>query len=703
MTARLPLYWAMFSFLAFLWGIPPVQAAPPWQAQVAFAGGGQQLPPQGPFRIVLPKGLDSRTLTWLALELDIIDVSTLVTMEGNTIVLVPPQPLAPGPHRLRLIQYSPNGKAIERGAWTFQVGKPQGTRQFALQGNVTLNPSYRAADDDIEPSALPGKLQGTGSAQVGVQAAGPGWQISGRADFLYNSLPDLPSGQNNNNTANLNATNPASMNEFELGEFLFTGQRGSGFINLGQHAIGSDSLIMQQFARRGLSVGTRSRDNRFYGTGFIMRTEPVIGFRYGLGVSDPNNRVAGAVFSTKPFRANPERLTLSGTYLQGQGRDQSGIGVIGNTTVGKGDAWSVTAESLLVSSRLRLRGEYAKTRFDFDGPNQGFDKEGDDAQAFLALYQPWANKLINKQPLNIQLGIEYKKIGTFFRSLANPGLPSDKKLKRVFVNANWAGLNIQSSVGREEDNVNNIRTLPRLRKEQFQLAAAYTPLPSNAQGKPGSNPKTVWRRLLGTPTYAMNIQTVRDQTISFPSIYQGGLVDSHTRAVQASANFTHQTWNWFASYYTGWQDDATNVSPDTRNDMASLGVNLRLGPRVNIGIQLQKNVINDQSNNIDTTSWLTGLNASATLIPNKLIGTLNYVNTTEEISDLSADRITQTVGFNLTWYARQARQNRPGVSIWLQGQYQDINDKVNTSQNTSPYQIFLGATVTWPTTYRATY
>lgn len=694
--------WAFSLLLAVLPGW--VGAAPGWQARLLQPGADQPATPRPVIRIELPADLPAETIAWLALELDATDVSALVKLEGRVVAVTPPTPLQAGEHRVRLVQYAPDGSSVVRGAWRFQVGTPT-QRRVAVQANVTANPTYRFDEGDIEAAALPGRLQGTATAQFAGQGSGPGWQVTGRMDLLYNSLPQLPgeqSGDGAGGQAAAQTSADAPLHEFELGEFLFTGQRGVGFINLGQHAVGPDSLIMQQFARRGLSAGTRSRDNRFYGTGFILRTEPVVGWRTGLGISDPDHRVTGAVFSARPFRRQPDRLTLSAAYLQGQGQDQAGAGVSGEPTVGRGDAWSLAADSLLLKGRLRLRGEYAQTRFDFDGPNQGFGKERDQATALLAVFQPWANKPVQGKPLNVQFGAEYKKIGTFFRSLANPGLPSDKELTRVFANANWGGLNLQVSAGREDDNVNDVATLPRLRKELVMLAGSYTPQAA-AQAQAGKKKRGFWRRLFGTPTYTVNVQTVRDETLYTPAGYQGAAVDGHSRQAQVGATFAHQRWSWFTSYYTAWQDDATGAQPDTRNDMASLGVNLQPNDRVNLGIQLQRNVANDLDSGLDNTTWLAAANTTVTFIPDKLTGTLSYSNSREEASDRSTDRVVETTDLTLTWQVQAARGQRPGVALWLQGQYQDTDDRVDPAQNTSPFQVFLGATVSWSGAYQRAY
>lgn len=662
-----------------------------WKPELAPPDGGVRLS-DGAIRIILPPDLDVKIMEWLALELDDIDVTQIVVLEGNQVVLTPPQPLSYGEHRLRLVQYDPDRNILERGVWTLDIRQSANFRKASFESNASLNATYRAADGDIDKAALPAHLQGTGSAQLQGTFAKGNWEVTGTVPLIYNSLPELPTVD----SEEVDATNTA-LNKFEVADFLFTGKAGPLFLNIGHHAVGPESLVMQQFNRRGLSVSAKSKQNMVIGTTFAMRTEPIIGFRQGLGIADSDKRVTGAIVTARPLQAAPDKLALTATYLHGEGADQSGEGVVGDGLFTEGDAWSVAAESLLLNNRLRLRGEYAGTRFDFDGPNTGSGKENDDAVALLVDYSPWTDKKVKNRPMNWQLGMEYKNIGTFFHSLANPGLPADKELMRGFTSLDWAGLNLQASLGREEDNVNDINILPRTRKDLITVQGTYSP-PPKVEDKAGKK-----RNWLGTPTYSMGMQTVRDKTVFLPDGYEGGNIDLRTRDIQIMANFAYDSWYWSISRSVGWQDDFTDVSPDTRNDLTGLDVNLNIGERLSIGAQLQLSEIKDRDNNIDTTAWLTGITTTAILVPEKLTGTLSYQLNREKASDDSINRKSHIVDFNLSWQVRQPKNNRPGITVWLQGQYQDVKDEVEWSTANNPYQVFLGATITWPYSYPAAY
>ena len=89
--------------------------------------------------ILLPKRLPAETLQHLALELDDIDVTSLVALTGNQADVTPVQPLAWGKHHLRLVEYATDGSIIERGDWTLDVRQSKQFREATLQTNATLN------------------------------------------------------------------------------------------------------------------------------------------------------------------------------------------------------------------------------------------------------------------------------------------------------------------------------------------------------------------------------------------------------------------------------------------------------------------------------------------------------------------------------------------------------------------------------------
>ena len=112
-----------------------------WQATLADAG--EVRPPDSDIRIQLPAEVSVEDLPWLALEINDIDVSEIVRLEesalGFVVVVTPAQPLSPGSHRVRLVQYTPEGQILERGDWTVRTGKPTGYAENSLDIAATVS------------------------------------------------------------------------------------------------------------------------------------------------------------------------------------------------------------------------------------------------------------------------------------------------------------------------------------------------------------------------------------------------------------------------------------------------------------------------------------------------------------------------------------------------------------------------------------
>ena len=53
-------------------------------------------------------------------------------------------------------------------------------------------------------------------------------------------------------------------------------------------------------------------------------------------------------------------------------------------------------------------------------------------------------------------GLNYQRIGTYFKSLANRGLPSDKQLSKLFAGIQWNTVGIQVSGEEQKDNLEKI-------------------------------------------------------------------------------------------------------------------------------------------------------------------------------------------------------------------------------------------------------
>lgn len=153
----------------------------------------QLLPPEravrGPadsIQIELPP-LPSTVVDNLALELDEVDVTALMSTEdGRLVVFVPPQPLSYGSHQLRLIEYASDGSIIERGLWTLDIRRTRAFRETTLHSAVTVNAVRRIAEDNLaEPAPDRGNLNG--AAQIEAALSDARWRAAASLDLIGNS------------------------------------------------------------------------------------------------------------------------------------------------------------------------------------------------------------------------------------------------------------------------------------------------------------------------------------------------------------------------------------------------------------------------------------------------------------------------------------------------------------------------------------
>ena len=108
-------------------GVSALAAAP--RALAEPAADWAITPPAGTFlaanatlQVGLPADLTSAQIAHLGVEIDDIDVTAIAHIGGGKIVYTPPQPLASGRHRLRVVEYASDGRLTPRGTWRFTTG-----------------------------------------------------------------------------------------------------------------------------------------------------------------------------------------------------------------------------------------------------------------------------------------------------------------------------------------------------------------------------------------------------------------------------------------------------------------------------------------------------------------------------------------------------------------------------------------------------
>ena len=605
--------------------------------------------PSDSMRIRLLK-MPPKTLEFLSLELDEIDVTPMVTVEGNVLVFTPPQPLAYGQHQLRLVEYGKDGSINERGQWSFELRKSSLFRDAQLNGNVVVRGSYRVSDSGLIDA--PDRAQADGAGQFYGSAENENWRASGAMSVIANSQSNI--------------------RPFDLGQYLISADSGMFGFNLGDHSIGPDSMLLQSFGRRGISVSATMPGNKATFTGFSMSTRNA----HGLGVSDNANPVNGVVATVQPIPDNPDALALMGTYVNGESEGQNW----GPATSG-GIANSIVADSNLLQHRLRMRGEYATSSYDFDGNAGPLAPIDGHAYSGLVTYAPWSDKIILNQAFQWNMGLEKRLISSYFRSPSNPGAISDRDMVRAFTGINWYGLDVQANAGKETDNVDNIPLIPSTVTQQRSGALSFFPIDNNALQANGQPAAPRW---YGQPSFNASFMSLNREFVQLNGIAYNAPTHSTYNTV-VGANFQYATWNW--GLIQSWVRDRgydLDMTPYSLVSSTRLQGNFLLFEKLGFGV----NAFNDSVNYVDAGIQSNGIGGGLNLsypFTDKVSTSMSYSVRHGWQTDGAYDNVTSDITAAINWALSNPSGIKPGVALSMDGSFHDVSNG-----NTIPLQIQQG-------------
>ncbi len=614
-------------------------------------------------RLKIPADVPVEELQKLVLELDAIDVTAMVQREGAFALYTPVQPLTPGTHTLRVVEYADDGSIMELGFWSFEVRQSALFREYAVAADSQLTGSYRVADNNlIAPE--PNRLNGQGSSQVAYSAASGDWYSNGNFDLLYNSSNGMQS-------------NGRSLDN---GEFLFSAGNKNADVRIGHQTVGASSLVMDNFRRRGVSVEGRVPTINSRLTGFLLSSEAINGFQHGLAIGDAEKRVDGVTFESSPLKSRPQALYLSGTWLDGEGSDSSGaVASVAGAEFGqsKGRAWSLSADSQLFNDRLRLRAEYAGTDYDFSTTDT-LASQNDTAYSLLATFSD-----STASGMNWNVGVENREIGTFFKSLANQSLPSDRRLLRAFGGSQWTTMGFQASFEQQQDNVNDIKELPRVKTNLGSISLNWSPVASVG-----------W---LGSPSLSAAYSRQQQNQVFTPIGFLLADTDNKLDSLQANAMFAYSLGSWGLSLMNSQFRDNAGVQADTDTNSLSFDSSLLLmQQRLNLLPSVRYDRTDDISNQQNSIAVTYGLQSAYVIKPEKLDGSLNISLNRNQTTDDTLNNDVFSVSMAMNWHLLAASRNRSGFDVSASGMYNNLSDNVMASNSIDTYQVFLTLTMVLP-------
>lgn len=630
--------------------------------------------PRDPIEISLEGAPDELLEAALFVAIDGLDVTEFTRVEGGVLVVRIEVPLKRGRHTLELTRETLGGGIDELASWVFVVPVSPHFERAEASLDLTQNLTVRIADGEFPD--LPPRVSGDGGADLRIDLEQRSFGLEGQAPFVWTSLEENLDGSN-----------------VEIGDFLLAARAGPGTLRAGHQEVGAPTLAMADFDRRGLSLAIDLERARSTLSGFSLHGAPLTGFAGGSGVGDPDNRVSGVQIESRPLERSWGFLDLTGVWATGQASDD-GRGVSGNAGDASeldGSAWALRGRASVLGERISVLGEYAETRSRYENTPE----VRDDAHWFELTLDPFRELYVREQALRWTATLSQSNIGTFFNSVANPGLQSDIRALTARTEVNFAGLRFGANGGREEDNTADLESVPRTRADLWGVEFSYSPAILLAGERPGV------LRWLGMPNLQGSFRYERREPVRIPESFDDPsvLVNTRTREGYANIGFDLTHWSWWVGYRIVDRDDlslAADSSLFQQTEIAALfsllDDALSLSPR----IQLDRET---NEGGADFDSALGALDVYASLIPRRLDASVNLSVERSVTSDDLLDAWNVYCGGEVGWNVVEATQNQPGLRLAVLGNYQGLDDSVTPQSDFNAYQVFVRVTFGWPASF----
>lgn len=606
-------------------------------------------------------------------------------------------------HKIRLFHEIPGDPPWieERGCWIFRGsgsnGIENGVEETSLRADASADLAWQLIDEDGADPESVGSIQG--SLGVDARAAGQGWRLRARVDQAHGerleSTPGLESAPSQGTfllEAGLwrdGAARPAREGSGDAATNAL--DLAFGDQDYGRRLWGFEpGLIFGTFVRRGISVRFLHAGSGLRSGVFLTSSRPTDSW-----ASIGESRIAGAVAGQRTQWRGGE-LRLGAVYLDGEASERPGAG---EARIGSSGAENtlrgVAADVSFLRGRGAVRGELAESRHDPDGggdPPAGFAT--DDAasrrdRAFslgVELSDAWRP---SDSDLDWWLGLERRRVGTFFRSLAHPALAADLDTEEATLGASWRRFEGELRIGRLRDDVEDLDALPETESTTTHLSLTYRPPPARRwtpeAGRETGEAERGWR----APTVSLHLYDSDSETEAL-----GGITGPSERSIRSLSVAAYST-AWDLDYSRDEYRDGSPSSLRTVSEVARLGLRLGLARW-----WLEPSL---QASRFEAHGTTESLLARVTLrLPPGKVRSLFRADLLHRDDATRGDVDQLVVSGDLEWRLRRPAGHRPGFDLWLRGTYADedfadagAGGAVADPSPLGSTQIFLGARLSW--------
>jgi hypothetical protein len=375
----------------------------------------------------------------LAAEVDGIDVSDALRVDGGAMSLRLFTPLEPGTHEL--VIYAISGQDFRViGNFTFRsFGVSEGDGN-GLSVSAEHSIGTRTLNGDSEEFA-----QSAGEFQFSTVNGG----LRLGVDYLATTVVE----------------DQLTDNAADIGEYYVEVYRPGDLFNMtgrvGHQSLDFDDVAVSDIARRGLGVYVATPQDRFSFGVFSSQSTESLGIENFLGVEVEDDRMFGATASIRPFAGNDLRLSVTGAEARGTAE--------GGLTVGEGDVASVAVDGSFFDSRGRFTFGTGVSTWDEDADGIVFSEDTGEAIVANIDY----DILDGSDGTSLTVGLYYDRVEQGFFTLANPSMPSGQE--NIILSTDYATekLQLTTSLEQQTTNVGGLPTVETERYTTLDVAGSY--------------------------------------------------------------------------------------------------------------------------------------------------------------------------------------------------------------------------------------
>lgn len=657
--------------LVFTSMIPSILRANTLTPELLPAEGRDYHKPSERLILQFPFDILSTVTSQLALEIDNIDVSSLVSIEGNQVIYTPSSPFAGGLHQLRLVEYAENGDIVELGYWRFEVRQSIAFQEQQMHISASHNNSFIVADDYTPENASIDSYHANGALDINYSARNQNNAVHFQGDLIYHEdEEDSIRGR-----------------QLDLGHYLLRVDANDYTeLNIGHHALNYSSLIYRDFNRRGISANFALPGINSALQVFSARTGDLHGFTEGLGVSDSDNRANGAVLYLQPISSNPDSLTISASYTTAaqKSSDDSLDPFIEESS---GDAQSIAFDSLLVDQRVRLYLEAAQSNFDFDGDADGLDEVKDNAYQFVTQY---TSKPSTNGPNPWLWGVSFEKmiVEPNFYALPNYNLVSDSDFTQISTNFSRGPWYSQLSFKTEQDNLDD-RFDSTNKTNMMAMDVSFSGIGSSKNAQLDSRTHRVF--------YQYTQQ--KQDGVELDELFQPlPANDNQTQFVEFFSEFNYQWGNWYFLFNHNQFKDHSNIQANSQTKGAEWGGDFLKKNQyiLSTSISFYDTTENDSSLGSELANYRLGIISNIESMAMTSSITIDYEQIDDSLTDseaINSDRLSSSA--TLTKPLFQPKGISPGIDIQFRVSYSDLDGQSAFDEDSHFYEIFVDLNLFW--------